>query len=114
MTAPTLAFIGGLGVGEILVIGVIALLLFGRRLPEVARSVGKGVSEFKRGLSGVQDDVRSHMTADPLPAPPTALPGPAPAPVDAQPELPAAEDAEASPAAPPQSPSESPSSAAPA
>jgi sec-independent protein translocase protein TatA len=38
---------------EIAVIGVIALLLFGRRLPEVGRSLGKGITEFKKGLNDV-------------------------------------------------------------
>jgi sec-independent protein translocase protein TatA len=42
---------------EWLVILVIALLLFGRRLPEVMRSMGKGVKEFKRGLQDVQDSI---------------------------------------------------------
>ena len=43
---------------EWVVIAVIALLLFGKRLPEVARSMGKGVVEFKKGLKGVQEEVR--------------------------------------------------------
>jgi len=42
---------------ELVVIMVIALLLFGKRLPEVARSLGKGVVEFKKGLKGIEDDV---------------------------------------------------------
>ncbi len=42
---------------EMMIIGVIALLLFGKRLPEVARSMGKGIVEFKKGIAGVEDDV---------------------------------------------------------
>jgi len=42
---------------ELVVIAVIALLLFGKRLPEVARGLGKGVVEFKKGLKGVADDI---------------------------------------------------------
>jgi sec-independent protein translocase protein TatA len=51
------AFIGGLGTPELLVIGVIALLLFGSRLPEVGRSLGRGLMEFKKGLSGIKDEL---------------------------------------------------------
>lgn len=54
----SLAFLaGGLGPWEIGVILVIALLIFGKRLPEVGKSLGKGIVEFKRGLQGVQDDI---------------------------------------------------------
>jgi len=42
---------------ELIVIAIIALLLFGKRLPEVARSLGKGVVEFKKGLKGIEEDV---------------------------------------------------------
>lgn len=42
---------------EVMAILVIALLLFGKRLPDVARSLGKGVVEFKKGLKGIEDDV---------------------------------------------------------
>ncbi len=55
-----LGLFGGLnGPWEIIAILVVALLLFGKRLPEVARSLGKGIVEFKRGLKGVEDDVRN-------------------------------------------------------
>jgi sec-independent protein translocase protein TatA len=40
-----------------LLIGGIALLLFGKRLPEVGRSLGKGIVEFKKGLAGIEDDM---------------------------------------------------------
>jgi len=46
-----------IGVWEIVVIGVVAVLIFGRRLPEVGRSLGQGLVEFKKGLKGVKDDV---------------------------------------------------------
>ncbi len=47
-----------LGWQELLVIGVIAVLIFGRRLPDVGRSLGQGLVEFKKGLRGVKDDVK--------------------------------------------------------
>ena len=41
---------------DMLIIGVIALLLFGNRLPSVMRSLGQGVTEFKKGLEGGPDN----------------------------------------------------------
>src|ERR1700691_6022239 len=40
-----------------LLISVFALLIFGKRLPEVGRSLGKGIIEFKKGLDGIEEDV---------------------------------------------------------
>src|SRR5471032_2824394 len=42
--------------GVLLILG---LLLFGKRLPEVGRSIGKGIVEFKKGLQGIEDDVQT-------------------------------------------------------
>ena len=53
---PFLAF-WNLGPLEIVLIAVVALLLFGKRLPEVARSLGKGVTEFKKGLKNIENDI---------------------------------------------------------
>jgi len=53
----TLALIGPLGTTETIVIGVILLLLFGRRLPEVGRSLGQGIVEFKKGLKDVTEEM---------------------------------------------------------
>ena len=46
-----------LGPMEMIIVMGIAVLLFGKRLPEVGRSLGKGIVEFKKGLSGVADDL---------------------------------------------------------
>ena len=54
-----LAFYGAPGWGEMMVVGIIALLLFGKRLPEVARSLGKGIVEFKKGIKGIEDEVNT-------------------------------------------------------
>jgi sec-independent protein translocase protein TatA len=58
MNAPgSLGFISMPGTTELIVIGVVALLIFGKRLPEVARSLGKGIVEFKKGIADVEVEV---------------------------------------------------------
>ena len=53
----TLLFIGGLGATEIILILVVLLLFFGgKRIPELARGLGKGVREFKDASSGKNTD----------------------------------------------------------
>ena len=49
---------------ELSVIAVVALLFFGRRLPDVARSMGKSIVEFKKGLKDVKDDIDTASTPD--------------------------------------------------
>ena len=47
-----------IGTTEIIVIGAIALLLFGgKKLPELMRGLGKGVKEFKDGMSEVREEI---------------------------------------------------------
>ena len=61
----------GLGMQELVIVGIVAVLLFGKRLPEVARSMGKSYNEFRRGLSDIQtsmhtyDSSSSYDTAEP-------------------------------------------------
>ena len=53
----TLAFLGHMSPMEWIILLALGLLLFGRRLPEVGRSLGKGIVEFKKGLAGVDEEV---------------------------------------------------------
>jgi TatA/E family protein of Tat protein translocase len=46
-----------IGWPEILVVLVIAVLIFGRRLPDIARSMGKSLTEFKKGMKETQEDI---------------------------------------------------------
>jgi sec-independent protein translocase protein TatA len=76
MTAILAFFPGGApGLPELIIFGTIALLLFGKRLPEVARSLGKGIVEFKKGVRGIEDEVSestyrssSSVSSSPRPA----------------------------------------------
>ena len=59
---------GPLGVGEMALIFVLALLLFGpKKLPEIGKGLGKGISEFKRAMRGIQDDIENATKIDSSP-----------------------------------------------
>jgi len=64
--------IGMPGPFEWIIIGIVGILIFGKRLPEVGRGLGKGIVEFKKGLKGIEDDIdvaSSHpTTTTPTPA----------------------------------------------
>jgi sec-independent protein translocase protein TatA len=67
--------IGMPGLTEWIIIGAIGLLLFGKRLPEVGRSLGKGIVEFKKGLAGIDEDIttaQQQQAARAQTAPPAA------------------------------------------
>lgn len=52
-----LGFLGGMGGGEIFLIIMIVVLLFGgKKIPELARGLGKGIREFKDASKGVDDE----------------------------------------------------------
>jgi sec-independent protein translocase protein TatA len=54
-----------LGFGEVLIILVVVLLLFGaKRIPEIAGSLGKGISQFKRNLNDVDRSLREGLDTD--------------------------------------------------
>jgi sec-independent protein translocase protein TatA len=59
---PLFGFIGLDSPLHWLILAVIGILLFGKRLPEVGRSLGKGIVEFKKGLKGLEDDVETHAS----------------------------------------------------
>ena len=50
---------------EWIIILIVALLIFGKRLPEVMKSMGKGIVEFKKGVKGVEDDVEDAIEKKP-------------------------------------------------
>jgi sec-independent protein translocase protein TatA len=50
--------------GEWLIILILALLIFGKRLPEVARGLGRSVNEFKKGLKETTDDVEKSLSEE--------------------------------------------------
>lgn len=56
---------------EWVVILVVGLLIFGRRMPDIARSVGKSIVEFKKGLKDVKGEIDASVSA---PAEPNQLP----------------------------------------
>ncbi|PIQ21668.1 MAG: twin-arginine translocase TatA/TatE family subunit [Cytophagales bacterium CG18_big_fil_WC_8_21_14_2_50_42_9] len=62
-----LAFLGGLGTSEVLVIMVVILIFFGaKRIPELARGLGKGIREFKDATREIKDDIENAGNDDRL------------------------------------------------
>ena len=58
-----LLFIGNLGAGEIIVISLIVLLLFGgKKIPELMKGLGKGVRSFKEGMNNIENDIENSGT----------------------------------------------------
>ena len=54
-----LLFLGNLGTGEIIIIAIIVLLLFGgKKIPDLMKGIGKGVKNFKDGVKGLEDDIK--------------------------------------------------------
>lgn len=59
--ATLFAFFGAPGWVELTVLSGVVLLLFGNRLPSVMRSLGQGITEFKKGIQTGEDDVNSKI-----------------------------------------------------
>jgi sec-independent protein translocase protein TatA len=88
-----------LGTQEILMLLVLGVLLFGRKLPDIGRSLGKTMVEFKKGMKGIEDEV-----SEPSGAPRAAIePEPVKAPTRVTPSTsaPKFDDAPPPPSAPP-------------
>ncbi len=61
MNASLGFFGGGIGHTEIIIIVVVMLLVFGNRIPEVMRSLGRGVTQFKKGIRDTEDEIRKEI-----------------------------------------------------
>jgi sec-independent protein translocase protein TatA len=55
----------GIGTPELIIFGIIAVILFGGRLPSVARSLGKSIIEFKKGMSDLENEVKTSVYSEP-------------------------------------------------
>lgn len=60
---PPFAFLHHIGAPELIIVGFVALLIFGNRLPSVMRSLGRSVTEFKKGVQGIEDEIDSATIA---------------------------------------------------
>jgi len=65
------AFLPNLGTTELVIVAFVSLLMFGNRLPSVMRSLGKSVTEFKKGVAGIEDELDEAVNADKKITPPT-------------------------------------------
>lgn len=60
-----LLLFGSFGAGEVIVIALIVLLLFGgKKIPELMKGIGKGVKSFKDGVKGIEDEINTDITLD--------------------------------------------------
>lgn len=64
MGAPTMLAIWTPGYGEIIIIGLVVLIVFGNRIPEVMRSLGKGLTQFKKGLHETEEEIKKELKGD--------------------------------------------------
>lgn len=64
---PSLFAFINLGPTEIVVLVVIGVLLFGRRLPQVGNYIGKSIVEFKKGVRGLEDDLDVNQSGNSAP-----------------------------------------------
>lgn len=66
MMSSIFLFVGGLGGWEILLILFVVLLLFGaKKIPELARGLGRGIREFKDATKEIKDELEQSVNNDP-------------------------------------------------
>lgn len=59
-------FLGNLGTGEIIIIALVVLLLFGgKKIPELMRGIGKGVKSFKDGMNDIEKQINAEPEETP-------------------------------------------------
>lgn len=69
--AATIGFLQGIGTTELLIIFFVVLLLFGaKKLPELARGMGKSIKEFKKATNEIEEDIRTAIDPPETPAKP--------------------------------------------
>lgn len=62
----SLMFLGNLGTGEIIIIALVVLLLFGgKKIPELMRGIGKGVKSFKDGMNDIEKQINAEPEETP-------------------------------------------------
>lgn len=65
MNMCNLLLVMGLGTGELVVIALVVLLLFGgKKIPELMKGLGKGVKSFKEGMNEVKDEIEKPAESD--------------------------------------------------
>lgn len=57
-----------LGMTEIIIIAIVVLVLFGgKKLPELMHGVGKGIRDFKKGMNGIEDEIKKDIDPNDTP-----------------------------------------------
>ena len=57
-----------LGMTEIIIIAIVVLVLFGgKKLPELMHGVGKGIRDFKKGMNGIEDEIKKDIDLNDTP-----------------------------------------------
>lgn len=59
------AILPGIGLQEMVILLVLGVLLFGRKLPDIGRSLGRTIVEFKKGFNGLEDEIATGSSSKP-------------------------------------------------